>query len=218
MKKTFSRLGSLYFIALIAISHFTIRAQSITSRGEWTAPSDPAGATAPATVTIDGNFAYLLSASGYLQIVDITDREHPALLGSTNLTAGIGGAPVGDQTVSYGNYLYAVASGVSGVDVYVVNMTDKAHPTVPGILDIPGAALTVAVNDSRLFVGSVDGLQAYSLSDPAHPQFLGKFDTANWVRKVKVRDNLGRVFKFEKSQENRTNTGGLSRMIQLYVN
>lgn len=178
----------LLALSLFVFTSIHAHAQSITPRGEWIAPPSPPATNGPAQVTIDGNFAYLLSATGYLQIVDITDRTRPSLVGGTNLTEGLSPA-FANHSVVYGNFLYA-AIATSAEDFHVVDITDRAHPSIVRTVKINAYAQTVAVDGARLFVGSNLGLRAYDLADPANPEFLGDFKTTNWVHKVAVRDNL----------------------------
>ena len=97
-----------------------------------------------------GNYAYVAAGTGGLQIVDVSDKANPTVVGSY-ATSG----EAHDVHV-YGNYAFVVDGG----GLYVVDVTDPTNPTLATYHETPGEAWGVYVADGFAYVGDNDeGLQ-----------------------------------------------------------
>jgi hypothetical protein len=133
----------------------------IEAVGQWGGPAH--------AVAVEGSLAYV-TFSARLLVFDVSDPDHPALLGrSVVFPAGVGGIALAGGYA----YLAGTAAGLHVVDVH-----DPAHPVRVGGCDTPGAAYAVAVAGSHAFVADASaGLQVIDITDPAAPVIVGAYDT-----------------------------------------
>jgi hypothetical protein len=123
--------------------------------GEWK------GQGSPHDLSVQGNYAYLMAYiinNDYeLQIVDISDRSTPTLVGSMVL-------PRGSIKVS-GNYVYFTSAG----GVRVIDVTTPSAPQLVASYDEIETENVLLVG-STAYVGGYGGVHIVDISNPAAPQ------------------------------------------------
>ena len=133
-------------------------------------------------VDIAGDFAYVAAGSTGLQVVDVTDRRAPRIVGSLDTTGNANDVKV------VGNIAY-VADGSAGLRI--IDVTNPANPSLLSALDTPGEANDVVVVGNRAYVADgPTGLQIIDVSDPLAPHLLASFDTPGVAKGVDVRGNV----------------------------
>lgn len=133
-------------------------------------------------VDISGNFAYVAAGSTGLQVVDVSDRRAPRIVGSLDTPGNANDVRV------VGNRAY-IADGSAGLRI--VDISNPASPVPLGSLDTAGEANDVVVVGDRAYVADgLAGLQIIDVSDPVVPRLLGTFDTPGTARGVDVSGNL----------------------------
>ncbi|MGA2122563.1 MAG: PKD domain-containing protein, partial [Methanoregula sp.] len=134
----------------------------------------------PLSVYVVGNYAYVVSESNALEIVDVTNPAAPVHKGS--ITDGTGSAPFLNRPQSVyvsGNYAYTASFGSNALEI--VDVTDPAHPVHKGsISNGNGGALLngpygVYVAGTYAYVASYNSnaLEIVNVTDPAHPVHAG---------------------------------------------
>jgi hypothetical protein len=133
-------------------------------------------------VDVAGNFAYVAAGSAGLQVVDVTDRRVPRIVGSVDTPGNANDVRV------VGNRAY-IADGVAGLRI--IDVTNPAGPALLGALDTTGEANDVVIVGNRAYVADGPaGLQIIDVSDPAAPQLLGTFGIPGIARGVDVSGNI----------------------------
>ena len=136
-------------------------------------------------VDVAGNYAYIAAGSTGLQIVDVTDRRNPRIVGSLS-TAG----NANDVRV-VGNLAY-VADGSAGLQI--IDVTVPTAPVLRGTYNTPGDAYDVVVSGNRAYIADgASGLQIIDITNPAAPTLLGSYDTPGTAKGVDVSGNLAVV-------------------------
>lgn len=128
---------------------------------------------------VAGDYAYVTTTDARLKILNIADRASPTLVSE------LAAAGAGEVELS-GDTLYLAAGGVRAV-----NVANKSNPVLGTLTTQPqSSALSLEVVGNRLYVGESRGLSIYSITNPAAPQFLGRYASETEIRKVVVRDGL----------------------------
>lgn len=136
-------------------------------------------------VDVSGNFAYVAAGSAGLQVVDVTDRRAPRVVGSLDTPGNANDVRV------VGERVY-VADGSAGLRV--IDVSTPSSPRLLGAFDTAGEANDVVVVGSRAYVaGGAAGLQIIDVSDPQAPALLGTLDTPGVARGVDVSGNVAVV-------------------------
>jgi Tol biopolymer transport system component len=129
-------------------------------------------------VAAAGNYAYVAAGGAGLQVVDVTDRGAPRVVGSYD-------TPGNANDVYVNNNLAYVADGAAGLQI--INVTNPAAPALIGTLHTPGELLDIVVHGSRAYAaGGNAGLIIIDVSAPAAPALLGRAETALTARGVDV--------------------------------
>ena len=129
-------------------------------------------------VDVSGNFAYVAAGSAGLQVVDVTDRRSPHIVGSLDTPGNANDVKV------VGNRAY-VADGSAGLQI--IDISNPNNPTLLGALDTAGEANDVVVVGNRAYVADgPTGLKIIDVSNPQAPALLGTFDTPGIARGVDV--------------------------------
>jgi DNA-binding beta-propeller fold protein YncE len=174
-------------IATITISNsgFTATTQVTVTSFAPTALSFVAIPGFANNVDVSGNFAYVAAGSTGLQVVDVTDRQAPHIVGSLDTPGNANDVRV------VGNRAY-IADGAAGLRI--IDITNPANPTALGALDTPGQASDVVVVGNRAYVADgTAGLQIIDVSDSLAPILLGTFDTPGTAKGVDVSGNIAVV-------------------------
>ncbi len=115
-------------------------------------------------ITLSGSLAYVAAKSAGLVILDVSDPQHPAVLGSAD-TPGEAA-----EVVLAGSYAL-VADGSAGLTV--VDISAPQSPHVVGGLDTPGQARGVAVAGAYAYVADGDTARIVDISVPTSPSARG---------------------------------------------
>ncbi len=141
-----------------------------------------ASATAPLSVAVVGNHAYMANYGAGLQILDVSNPFNPQLVGACTMDTY-----PRDVTVA-GQYAY-LAAGEGGLKV--LDISDPATARVIGGADISHRLSTyaVAVADQRAYLAcGADGVKVLSVEQPTArpPYWLGECDTPGTAYGVTV--------------------------------
>jgi hypothetical protein len=130
-------------------------------------------------VFVDGDYAYVVTLSKDLIILDISNKEHPAEVSSCN-PSGSGGA-----VHVVGEYAY-IACSYDGIRI--IDISDKENPFEAGAFDYPGeiVARDIYVSGDYAYIASdIDinslkgsGLIIIDVSDKENPSKVGYFSPA----------------------------------------
>lgn len=121
-----------------------------------------------------GLYLYLVAGSG-LQVVNITDREVPVLIGATTDLVGLATnqAITGLALDSTGQYLY-VPDG--GTNLYTLDLVDPTQPNLVNTLVVSAGGSFHVINrvGTKLYLlsDSANNLQEISISTPSTPSIL----------------------------------------------
>lgn len=138
-------------------------------------------------LNIEGNYLYLTLNSAELRILDIADRTQPTLVGRVQTRLGNQAtAFYGTDVEVAGDFAYVCC----GLNVVVVNIANKANPTVVARVPRPTQAISLDLVGETLYVGDAASLAIYSLANPASPQLLGTYAANAEVREVVVANQL----------------------------
>jgi hypothetical protein len=135
----------------------------------------PAGAK---SVVVQGNYAYVLSGSAGLRIIDVSDKAAPRLVGSHDLPDTARGLFVS------GNYAYVAASGAG---LQIINVSAPGTPVFAGKYDPslptrPENAYDVHVVGDTAYVADAhpqSGLLVINVQNRASPSLIGSTATAS---------------------------------------
>jgi hypothetical protein len=136
------------------------------------------------SVRVAGNFCYVAAGSAGLQIVDVTDRQAPRIIGAYDTTPG----NADDVRVS-GTTAY-VADGSNGL--VIINVAIPTQPTLVAQLPTGGTALAVAVSGTRAYVANgTGGMAIIDVTNSASPTIIGAYSEAGvTIRNVDVQNGL----------------------------
>jgi len=133
-------------------------------------------------VDVSGNFAYVGAGAAGLQVVDVTDRRSPHIVGSLDTPGNANDVRV------VGNRAY-VADGSAGLQI--IDVSNPANPTLLGTLDTAGEANDVVIVGNLAYVADgPTGLKIIDVSNPQAPVLLGTLDTPGIARGVDVSGNI----------------------------
>ncbi len=136
-------------------------------------------------VDVSGDFAYVAAGSAGLQVVDVTDRRAPHIVGSLDTPGNANDVKV------VGNRAY-VADGAAGLRV--IDVSNPSAPVLLGALDTPGEANDVVVVGNRAYIADgAAGLQIIDVSNPQSPALLGTFNTPGVASGVDLNGNVAVV-------------------------
>ena len=143
-------------------------------------------------VAVSGNYTYI----GQGQDLVVLDTSNPATPSELSRLSIINNSVVEDITVS-GNYAY-VADNLNGL--VIVNVSNKAAPTLAGSYDTAGEACGVAVSGSYAYVANKwhpdypnRGLVIVNISDPTASVLAGSYSIAGGAYDVAVSGNYAYV-------------------------
>ncbi|MET0650002.1 MAG: Ig-like domain-containing protein [Pyrinomonadaceae bacterium] len=136
-------------------------------------------------VDVSGDFAYVAAGSAGLQVIDVSDRRAPRIVGSLDTPGNANDVKV------VGRRAY-VADGSAGLRI--IDVSNTAAPSLLGTLDTSGDARDIVVVGDRAYVadGSA-GLKIIDVSNPQSPALLGALDTPGSANGVDVVGNIAVV-------------------------
>jgi hypothetical protein len=135
-------------------------------------------------VEVVGNLAYVADGTNGVQILDISNKTAPKLLGS--YSTGYGGGVVAKSVQVVGNWAY-VPSGTAGLLIF--NVSNPSAPTLAGTAPTlaGGSANSVQVIGNFAFVTNEgSGLQVINVSNPTAPTLVGSYDTPGKARGIEI--------------------------------
>ena len=125
------------------------------------------------TEAIQGDYAYIGASQGWLYIINIHDKAHPAEVSRL----WIDQADIQSIVVS-GAYAYLVSNWEGGAEVDVVDVSDPAHPKWLSSAPVEAKdAFNLAVYGQYLLVSSSRYLYIYQQSDTPTPHLLNRLVT-----------------------------------------
>jgi hypothetical protein len=134
------------------------------------------------SVALNSSTAYVADKYYGLRIVDIENPEVPVETAYFYLDYV--------DRVAYANgYVYLTAEHHG---FYVFDVSD---PAAPVLTDSSGSfyVTDVAVKDNWLYVGCSDSLSLFSLSDPAHPEFIMSFGDEIYFQRIFIDNDIAYV-------------------------
>ena len=127
-------------------------------------------------VAASGDYAYVMNQYKGMQIINVSSKTNPTLMGFYPYTSPVGNLAVKD------NYVY-FADGFNGIEI--VDVSDKNAPKHYKTIDIGSYVYDVKIKDDYLYAASgVGGVKIYNISDPGNPYPMGNFDTDGSARGI----------------------------------
>ncbi len=141
--------------------------------------------TAPQTLYIQGNYAYVVNqTSSTLQVFDVSNPASPVLVGSV----ATGTAPY--YVSVQGRYAYVVTSTSNTLQIF--DVSNPASPSLAGSIVAAGSprAVTVAGRYAYVTIASpTTELQIFDISNPTTPVSVGSIATSSYAFSVYVQGN-----------------------------
>jgi hypothetical protein len=170
--------------ALITVSNSGFSATSTINVSSFS-PAPLSFVTIPGfanNVDVSGNFAYVAAGSAGLQVVDVTDRRSPRVVGSLDTPGNA------NDVKAVGSRVY-IADGAAGLQI--INVSNPLSPTLLGSFNTPGNANDLVVVGDKVYIADgAAGLQIISVANPAAPALLGSLDTPGNAQGVEVKGNI----------------------------
>ena len=136
-------------------------------------------------VDISGNHAYVAAGAAGLQVVDVSDRKLPRIVGSLDTPGNANDVRI------VGNRVY-IADGSAGLQI--IDVTNPTSPSLLGAVDTPGEAQDVVVVGTRAYVADgAAGLHIINVTNPSSPVILGSIDTSGIAKGVDVSGSIAAV-------------------------
>lgn len=136
-------------------------------------------------VDVSGNHAYVAAGATGLQVVDVSDRKLPRIIGSLDTPGNANDVRV------VGNRVY-IADGSAGLQI--IDVTNPTSPSLLGAVDTPGEAQDVMVVGTLAYVADgAAGLQIINVSNPTAPAIVGSVDTTGTAKGVDVSGSIAAV-------------------------
>jgi hypothetical protein len=115
-------------------------------------------------VAVNGNYAYVAAGAAGLQVVNVTDRNHP------NIAASLPLAGNANDVTLVGNLAY-VAGGSAGL--HVVDVSNPLVPVRVGTLNTGGSALDVMVQGTTAYIANSSNLFIADVTSPTSMAKIG---------------------------------------------
>ncbi|MEK7644619.1 MAG: hypothetical protein AAB390_04945, partial [Patescibacteria group bacterium] len=145
-----------------------------THKGSLAHGTGGASLDGPMSIFVSGNYAYVVSTGGTLEIADVSNPRFPVHKGS--LSNGTGGALLGDPFSIYISGNYAYITSALGQALEIVDISDPTAPVHKGSLanGVGGAMLTdpysVFVSGNYAYIASYSS-NALEIVDVSNPRF-----------------------------------------------
>jgi hypothetical protein len=122
-------------------------------------------------LAVQDTFAYLIS--GRLQVIDVADPTSPTVIGTT---------AVGGHGIAVRDTFVYVPYGYDTLRVY--SAANPRSLRLLGFAPLRTHTWDVALAESSAAVATFNGLETFSLEDPAHPQWRAAISTPYGPRRV----------------------------------
>ncbi len=166
-------------------------------------------------IVVSGDYAYAISSSHQMSIIDLSDITNPESISSLQITGGIHSITVqGDIAVAgvtQGYYVVDIGDPVNpNIETYiscdnydlkldnnylycargmegitVFDMSDPVNPSIVNEIPINIRPQVLTISDGYVFAG-LKGLFAIDISDPTQPELLGEIPSLGFVWDVEV--------------------------------
>ncbi len=125
-------------------------------------------------IDAEGDLAYLIG-NGDLSILDVSDPAAPALAGTWEPPSGsIRAGSVDGQVAYLATYEYGGTN-----HIYVVDVSDPAHPMALGSLSFDEAPRAIASVGHLVYLTTDPELVVIDASDPSAPAVVGSYSAAS---------------------------------------
>ncbi len=146
-------------------------------------------------ISVQGDFAYV-SANGTttslsdLYVLNISDIQHPKIIGQLNTGPGIA------SLVAVDNYVFIANAG--SYQFQIVDVTDPTKPTLVSQAKLPGVTVSggagfgqsIAYFDHKIYLGLVKAsgpeFQIVDVANPRAPVALGSYEIGSTVNSIAV--------------------------------
>ncbi len=133
-------------------------------------------------VDISGDYAFIAAGSEGLQVVDVSDRVQPVVVGALDTT----GTAIDIKVV--GDLAY-IADGESGLQI--LNVSNPLEPTFVANIDTAGIAQDLTVQLDTVFVANgASGIEIINVSNPANPLSISTLSGFGTVTGIDVEEDL----------------------------
>ncbi len=138
---------------------------------------------------MSGSYAYVADGPGGLQVIDISKRAQPKIVGAAATPGDAKGVSVAWP------YAY-IADDAQGIQV--IDITEASNPKIVGSLLTSGTCQAVFLVYPLLFVAAdVDGLRVVDVSNPKAPVLLGTEFTSGYALGVYVTESLAYMADYD---------------------
>lgn len=128
-------------------------------------------------VTVLGNYAYVTGLGAGLQVVDVGNPGRPVVVRSYKIGGWL------RDVVIKGKYAY-LAADYDGIKI--VDLADGSEFD----FDTPGYSYGVTLAGTLAYVADGSGLLILDVSDPRHPEEVGRYPAEGWIRRMWISGNL----------------------------
>ena len=128
-------------------------------------------------VDVNGSYAYVAAGASGLQVVSVSDRTKPTIVGSLAL-------PGNADDVRLINNLAFVAAGTGGL--HAVDVTNPLAPVLLGTFNTGGTAMDVALRGTTAYIANGSNLVLANVSNPAKMTLISSLAIPGTVRGVDV--------------------------------
>lgn len=158
-----------FVVSFTALNQISAQTVSVSRVGGWVSQ----GIGSVNAIAVSGNYAYLATGAGGLQVINITNAALPVKVGSF-----LGSGSANDVVVS-GNHAF-VADAIDGL--HVLTITNPAAPVrIGGYLTNLTKRIAVSTNHAYLLRGGGNSMymDVIDTSNPASPVWLGIYNFPN---------------------------------------
>ena len=141
----------------------------------------------PVRISVEGNHAYIgCLGSAYLYIADITDPENPFLTGYLDIIDSDAWIQI-TSVHAVSPYVFVTLGGTEP-GFFIIDVSDKANPSVASSLDEPWESRYLFTCRDTLYLSALQKLWVYRFPDPADPTpvLLGSDTTWADLRRIFV--------------------------------
>ena len=133
-----------------------------------------------------GDRLYIADNTKGIGVVDISDPDAPALVGTISAGGGV-------QDLAFsadGSTLYAAVGG-AGVETFTLD--DPDEPISLGLINVNYSVISVATDGDTLWAADQQDLVGFDISDPEVPVLINTEQTEQWAMHVTARNDRAYV-------------------------
>jgi len=141
------------------------------------------------SVFVSDNIAYVADGCAGLEIIDVSNPQHPVLVGAYD-------TPDSAQNLFVSDNIAYVADDEAGLQI--IDVSNPQNSALLGDYYTPGLAESVFVSDNIAYVAyGYAGLQIIDVSHPQNPVLLSAYYTPGYAYTVFVSNNIAYVANWE---------------------